>query len=67
MKSLFKLIAYVLGAWFTINVSHAQTIRVIDQKGTPKVIDNSKWQLSGTDIYYKFAGNIGIGTNNPSA
>ena len=53
--------------WFTVSVNHAQLIRVIDHKGTPKDVDNSKWQLSGSDIYYKFGGKVGIGTNNPGA
>ena len=67
MKNSFKIILIVVCAWITTSVSHAQMIRVIDHKGTPKDVDNSKWQLSGSDIYFKFAGNVGIGTNNPLA
>ena len=44
----------------------SQTINVIDNKGTIKSIDNSKWTLSGNDIYNKNSGNIGIGTTFPS-
>jgi hypothetical protein len=48
--------------------SFAQTVRVIDNKGTIKDVDNSKWSPSGNDIYNKNSGNIGIGTTtNPDA
>ena len=44
-------------------------IRVIDNKGTISFIDESKWTRVGTtdDIYNKFPGNVGIGTNAPVA
>ena len=41
--------------------------RVIDNKGTLKTIDESKWTLDGSNIYLKEAGNVGIGTNAPKA
>jgi hypothetical protein len=40
---------------------------IINQKGTKVTIDSSKWKLSGNDIFFKNSGNIGIGTNIPSA
>ncbi len=67
MKNSLKIILTIICVWFTVSVNHAQLIRVIDHKGTPKDVDNSKWQLSGSDIYYKFGGKVGIGTNNPGA
>jgi len=67
MKNSLKIILSIICVWFTVSVNHAQLIRVIDHKGTPKDVDNSKWQLSGSDIYYKFGGKVGIGTNNPGA
>ncbi|MBV5281098.1 MAG: hypothetical protein JZU53_01555 [Paludibacter sp.] len=41
--------------------------RVIDNKGTLKTIDESKWVLNGSDIHLKQNGNVGIGTNSPKA
>lgn len=40
---------------------------VINSKGTKVFIDSSKWAASGNSIYFKGSGNIGIGTNTPSA
>jgi hypothetical protein len=40
---------------------------VINPKGTKILIDTSKWKLSGSNIYFKNTGNVGIGTNAPSA
>jgi hypothetical protein len=40
---------------------------VINPKGTKITIDSSKWKLVGNDIYFKNSGNVGIGTNTPSA
>jgi hypothetical protein len=37
----------------------------IDPKGTKTVIDSSKWKISGSNIFYKNTGNVGIGTSNP--
>jgi len=47
-------------------VALSQT-RVVDNKGTLKTIDESKWMLGGSNIYLKEAGNVGIGTNAPKA
>lgn len=67
MKNPVRIFFITFCVWFTTFVSHAQTVRVIDHKGTPKDVDNSKWQLSGSNIYLKVSGNVGIGTNDPSA
>lgn len=40
---------------------------VINSKGTKVYIDSSKWALSGSNIYFKGNGNVGIGTNSPAA
>jgi hypothetical protein len=40
---------------------------VINPKGTKILIDTSKWKITGNNIYFKNSGNVGIGTNNPSA
>jgi hypothetical protein len=47
--------------------SFAQDIVLTDSKGTIKIVDNSKWQLDGADIYYKNEGNVGIGTAVPNS
>jgi hypothetical protein len=47
--------------------SFAQDIVLTDSKGTIKIVDNSKWQLDGADIYYKNEGNVGIGTTVPNS
>jgi len=67
MKNPIRIFFITLCVWFTTFVSHAQTVKVIDHKGTPKDVDNSKWQLSSSNIYLKVSGNVGIGTNDPSA
>lgn len=41
-------------------------VRVVDNKGTLKQIDESKWTLSGSNIYNKNSGNVGIGVTNPT-
>jgi hypothetical protein len=47
-------------------VGFSQT-RVVDNKGTLRTIDESKWTLSGSDIYLKQSGKVGIGTTSPQA
>ncbi len=42
-------------------------VKVIDHKGTFRQIDSSKWTLSGTHIFNKNSGNVGIGLINPMA
>ena len=61
MKKLFLFIFLFFSIY-----SFTQEIEVIDKKGTIKTIDNSKWTLSGTDIYNKNTGNVGIGTSAPN-
>lgn len=45
---------------------HSQIVEVIDNKGTIKSIDNSKWAQSGTDIHNKNSGKVGIGNTSPT-
>lgn len=42
---------------------NAQTVKVIDNKGTLKEVDNSKWSTSGSNISNKNSGNVGIGAS----
>ena len=51
----------------SIHLFALSQIRVIDNKGTLNTIDASKWTLSGSNIYLKQTGNVGIGTNLPLA
>jgi hypothetical protein len=39
---------------------------VVNKKGTVVTIDSSKWSLSGTNIYNKNSGNVGIGNPSPN-
>lgn len=54
---LFLFIVFVLNGFGQV---------VIGPKGTKLTLDSSKWKISGNNIYNKNAGNLGIGTNNPS-
>ena len=38
---------------------------VVNKKGTIITVDSSKWTLTGTDIYNKNSGNVGIGNLSP--
>lgn len=58
--SLLSLFLFGIFLWGTAQV-------VITPKGSKVFIDTSKWQLSGTTIYNKNPGNIGIGTTTPTA
>ncbi len=40
---------------------------VIDPKGTRIQLDTSKWKVNGNNIFSKTNGNVGIGTQNPTA
>jgi hypothetical protein len=40
---------------------------IINPKGTRITIDSSKWKLTGNNISFKNTGNVGIGTNIPTA
>ncbi|GAT63799.1 beta strand repeat-containing protein [Paludibacter jiangxiensis] len=60
-------IFFLLAVMLTLGVC-AQTVRVIDNKGTIQNIDQSKWKQVGNDIYNKnTTGNVGIGTTAPKA
>ena len=39
----------------------------ISAKGTKITIDTSKWKISGSNIFNKNSGNVGIGISNPTA
>ncbi len=41
-------------------------VLLLNPKGTRQDIDTSKWKLSGSDIYFKNNGNVGIGINTPA-
>ncbi|MCZ8227746.1 hypothetical protein [Flavobacterium sp.] len=58
--NFLKKIVYIF-IFITSSFSFGQKVRVIDNKGTIKEVDNSKWSTSGNDIYNKNSGNIGIG------
>jgi len=60
MGKLFDFLFLVL------SVSLYSQVRVIDNKGTLKQVDESKWILSGNNIYNKNSGNVGIGISSPS-
>jgi len=62
MKTRISLLIFIIIPLFGFSQS-----RVIDNKGTLKTIDESKWTLSGSDIYLKQNGNVGIGTTAPKA
>lgn len=61
-----KLLLSIFAILFAAAIP-AQTVRVIDNKGTVKVVDQSKWQQNGNNITNRNSGNVGIGTPTPSA
>ncbi|MFA6149825.1 MAG: hypothetical protein WC716_00805 [Chitinophagaceae bacterium] len=62
MKQLLFLGILIL----VFNTNTFAQIPVINQKGTKILIDSSKWSLSGSDIYNKNSGNVGLGTPSPT-
>ncbi len=52
---------------FIVSTKTSAQVKVIDQKGTFKFVDTSKWSLSGGNLSNKNSGNIGIGITNPTA
>ncbi|MGE6220963.1 hypothetical protein ACQKCH_14130 [Nubsella zeaxanthinifaciens] len=56
---------FLLFFLFAITINSVAQIRIIDNKGTLKNVDTSKWTVSGVNIFNKNVGNIGIGTNLP--
>jgi hypothetical protein len=62
-KYLKILISFVLIV--SIDFSVYAQVKVIDQKGSLKQVDTSKWFLSGIHVFSKNSGNVGIGTSNP--
>lgn len=68
MKNI-KTLILLLFELVLLNQLVSAQIRVIDNKGTVSTIDTSKWVRTGTgnDIYAKYPGKVGIGTDNPYA
>ncbi len=58
-----KHLVFLLMLLMSVNLS-AQSL--IDMKGTRMMVDTSKWRLSGTNIYSKNTGNVGISNPSPS-
>ncbi len=65
-KSIKMKKAYTLLLLLGISVTGMAQI-VVNPKGTKIFVDTSKWRLSGSDIYTKNSGNVGIGTSSPAA
>ena len=64
-----KNTCYILTMFFTSTLfvtSYAQEFKVIDNKGTIKTVENSKWTQSGTTIFNKNSGSVGIGNSSPT-
>ena len=68
LKKRILQLSFLVGLLSSTLFVSAQ-IRVIDNKGTMSTIDASKWTRIGVtnDIYNKYPGNVGIGTNTPVA
>lgn len=66
MNLYIKYVGAMICVWFTFLVGHAQ-ITVIDNKGTLKAVDTSKWSVNNGFLYIKNNWNVGIGVNNPQA
>ncbi|MBK8054719.1 MAG: hypothetical protein IPK35_16005 [Saprospiraceae bacterium] len=66
MPNLSKIIHLAIFLFCVLGYMQAQ-VKVIDHKGTFRQIDSSKWTLSGTHIFNKNSGNVGIGLINPMA
>lgn len=47
-------------------IAFTQVVNLIDNKGTIKTVDSSKWILATNDIYNKNSGNVGIGVTLPT-
>jgi hypothetical protein len=61
MNKLFFIALFFL---YSLQVVAQQV--VVNQKGTKTTIDSSKWTLSGTNIFNKNSGNVGIGNPLPT-
>ncbi|MFZ1748685.1 MAG: hypothetical protein WAU01_00765 [Saprospiraceae bacterium] len=66
MNLTSKILSTLICVWLCTSYGQAQ-VKVIDHKGSFRVIDSSKWTLSGTDIFNKNTGNVGIGISIPLA
>ena len=68
LKKLILQIFFSLGL-LSSNLFVSAQVRVINNKGTISVVDESKWTRIGStnDIYNKYPGNVGIGTTAPVA
>jgi trimeric autotransporter adhesin len=68
MKNLlYKKIAFLFVLSFAFSATFAQTVKVIDNKGTIREVESSPWTSSGTAIYNKITGNIVIGNGDGTA
>jgi hypothetical protein len=63
---LTKIVFLIATILVSCSALTAQT-NVIDNKGTRRSVDTSKWLLSGSNISSKNTGNVGIGISNPSS
>ena len=64
MELFVKIFLTLVCVWSFATTGYTQ-VKVIDHKGSFKLVDSSKWTLSGVNIFNKNSGNVGIGTNNP--
>lgn len=64
MPKFFKITLLLLLSIIEVIHLNAQ-IKVIDNKGTLRSVDTSKWEISGTNIFNKNSGSVGIGVTNP--
>lgn len=63
MKTIFLNLILLIALYH--NSVYAQ-VSVVNRKGTITAVDSSKWTLSGTDIYNKNSGNVGLGNPSPT-
>jgi hypothetical protein len=49
----------------SISIQCFGQVLLLNPKGTRQDIDTSKWKLSGSDIYFKNNGNVGLGIDAP--
>jgi hypothetical protein len=52
--------------FFSLNNNAFAQLSLINKKGTIVNVDSTKWTLSGTNIFNKNTGNVGIGNSSPT-
>lgn len=62
MKTIFLNLILLIALYHNV---YAQ-VSVVNRKGTITTVDSSKWTLSGSDIYNKNSGNVGLGNPSPT-